>query len=184
MRRLALALAAIFSAGAIPVAAQEDIGPKRGTMGVEAPIGSGGSLLRFRSPTSATVLSIALSFTRQTEEDTAFSVLPDIRNIFFSEVRIGRRTYRSVDKRVRPYSTLSALVGYEDFTFQKGWRFGGAFETGVAYFFSDHVSAGVSNDFTLTYQVLDQANFASPDSKLKIIAVRFSGFRLMGAVYF
>jgi len=184
MRRLAIILAAVLSANAKTVAAQEDIGPKMGTVGVEAPIGSGGSVLRFRSPTSATVLSIFASFSRQTEDDTAASPFPDIRNIFFSEVRIGRRKYRSADERVRPYSTLSALVGYDDFTFQKGWRVGGAFETGAAYFFSPHASAGVSSDFTVTYQVLDQQNFGSPDSKLKVIAARFSGFRLMGAVYF
>lgn len=178
MRRSVMAL--LVLAASAPVAlAQADTGPKAGTWGAEAAFGPNASLLKFRSPTSAWVLNVLAFYTQQNTDGLRSSD----RTFINTELRLGRRTYARPEERTRPYHTVSAIVGYNDSgSFQRGWVFGGAVEMGAAYFVTPYASLGAAGDLSATYSAFKE-DFGTPE-KVRIISVRFSGFRLMGGVYF
>jgi len=172
MRRLAIVLVlALLSAA--PAVAQSDLGPKAGTWGGETSFGSSGSLLRFRSPTSAWLIGLSTSLAVITSSGSA---TPD-EHTFNANARFGIRYYGDATQRARPLMTLSALVAYQDFG-STVLGLGGAAEVGGVYFFSPHLSLGVAGN--LNVQQIRQ-RFGSRD---KILLVQFSGFQVLGAVYF
>lgn len=170
---------------AVPLHAQDVSGPVAGTWAAEASTTTSASLLRFRSPSSAWVLNVALAYQRREEDQpTGLPTFDTDASFFTSDVRIGIRSYRRVPQRVRPFTTVSAVVGFEDSNFStNGWRFGAALELGASYFFSPHLSMGVSNALVATYQFTRRdLNGETLDGS--IVTATLGGFRLLGAVYF
>lgn len=173
MRRVLVSFV-LLAGCALPVLAQTDTGPKAGSWGAEAASGSSASLLRFRSPSSAWVLGFNAFLVSEDADADATSGRADLR--------LGVRKYRRVEERVRPYTTLSALVGYDDFG-ENDWRFGAAVDMGAAYFFSSHASLGAAADLSVTYRKFNRDLFSGPTSITQIVA-RLNGVNLIGAVYF
>jgi hypothetical protein len=184
MRRatVILALALVSLINVSPVVAQDSVGPKAGTWGAEASPGTG-ALLRFRTPTSAWILSTSIFFEHVEEESTGPFPPSPTRDLVFGRISAGIRTYRRPQERVRPFTTLGAIVGYRN-DFAKGWAFGGAGEIGTAYFFSSHVSLGVAGILSVVYERLEQGVGGGATTRTKSISANFDGFRFLGAVYF
>lgn len=167
-----------FAKGA---SAQEE-GPKAGTWGAEAGSGGSATLLRFRNPTSAWTLGFAAAYTHQESRTAGFGgTSTRVDDLLSSELRFGLRKYRENQSRVKPFTTVGVILGYNKSTLNKGWRYGAATDFGAAYFFSPHVSLGTAGEFSLTYQDAEDQATAFAQSQL---TARFSGFRLLGAVYF
>jgi hypothetical protein len=159
--------------------AQTD-GPKAGTWAAEASSGPSASLLKFRNDRSAWVFGINATYLQEDSEATPPT--PFDQDVTMIQARLGLRRYGVARDRMRPFSTLSGIVGYQDLSFQKAWEVGAAAEVGAAWFFSPHVSLGAAGDVSLTYGK-GERDFGTPE-KFTTITAQFSGFRLVGAVYF
>src|SRR4051794_8112681 len=143
-RILAGALFLLF--GSQTARAQSD-GAAAGTWAVEGGTFGGGSLLRFRSPSSAMVLGASVFLTRMdvSDFDPATGQLTSTSTTFTSsQLRLGFRHYGDSRNQIRHFSTLSAIVGYNSsgFPSQGALVLGGAGDVGAAYFFTPHVSMG------------------------------------------
>jgi hypothetical protein len=171
---LVLASAALSS----PLAAQ-DTSPQAGTWGVETGAGTGISVLRFRSTTSAWIFGFSSNYARRELDGDNEITLQN------HELRLGWRGYSNPEARTRPIKGISVLVGYEDVTANNsGVRFGGALELGAVHFFSRHVSLGGTIDLTATYTTaeVDPILPGGPEN-VSIIQAR-AGLRMLAAVYF
>ena len=179
--RAAIILIAVL--GGSPAFAQ-DTRPVAGTWGVEAGTFSQASLLRFRSERTAWVLGAFASFRHETEETQEPLIAPTstTEDRVAVSLRLGLRRYRDSGERIRPFTTLSAVVGYDSYTFGDGIQAGGAGELGAAYFFSPHVSLGGSGELTAMYHRFSRDG-AFPSDR-RGFSLNFSGVRLLGAVYF
>lgn len=112
-------------------------------------------------------------------EDTGFAALD--YDYFSGDLRFGMRWYRSVSEKTRPFTTLSALVGFRDGAgYDHAWRPGAAAEIGASHFFTPRVSLGASGELTVS----GWREQLGTDPIRTVIFVRFSGFRLAGGVYF
>jgi len=180
MHRLsAIALAFAISLCASSVAAQET-SPQAGTWGAEGSLFQGVSVLSFRSPTSAWLAGFAVSYLNRDDEDASRD-----QRATSAEVRLGIRSYRNPQERVRPFTGLSGLVAYSDNPFDNGlWAFGGAAEFGAAYFFSRHVSLGTALDLSATYSKSERPDFITGESMDVTTITARTGLRFLGAVYF
>jgi hypothetical protein len=177
----------VTAIGAIAVAAfdlqAQDDGPKAGTWAVEGGSASGASLLKFRTPSSAWVLSAYGFFTRQQSQEfdpVSGDIVEVTENIVSAQLRVGLRGYSQARDRVRSFTTFSGIIGRSDFgSSTGGWLLGGAGEMGAAYFFSNRVSMGGSGELTAMYQG------RSDDSPIGSgLSINFTGVRLLGTIYF
>ena len=169
MKRIVIgALAVVLSAQA--AVAQTEM-PAAGTWGFEGSLGTA-SLLKFRSPSSAWVLGFDGIYARQNSDNAAISD----ENVASVNLRAGLRHYGKGQGNVRPFTTLSAAVGFSSGGGDDIWSVGPAAELGAAYFFSPHVSLGGSGQVAAVY--------SSRDGAFSTFFVGVSGFRLLGAVYF
>jgi hypothetical protein len=157
----------------------QEVAPQAGTWGAEASTDSRVTLLRFRNATSAWLVGFdANHVSRQDDGDqdqSSSSV----------SLRLGIRGYRNPAERVRPFTGVSALVGYVDNDFEGGYMvFGGSGEVGAAYFFSRHVSLGSAFDLSAVYYQTERADFPTgAPIDVSTLFVRAS-IRFLGAVYF
>ena len=170
---LILATAALTS----PIAAQ-DTSPQAGTWGVETGAGTGISVMRFRSTTSAWMFGFSANYQKREIEDTELTIQSH-------ELRLGIRSYSNPESRTRPIKGISAIIGYEDVTANSsGLLFGGALELGAVHFFSRHVSLGGAIDLSATYTSGEMDDFPTGATvDVSSIAAR-AGFRMLAAVYF
>src|SRR5687768_14710845 len=97
--------------------AQTD-GPKAGTWAAEASSGPSASLLKFRNDKSAWVFGINALYQQENTEETPPAPSFD-QDITLIQARLGLRRYGLARERMRPFSTLSGIVGYQDFVTQK-----------------------------------------------------------------
>ena len=162
-----------------PLPSQE-VGPQAGTWGAEASHNGAVSALRFRSPTSAWLMAFAVNHLNRDDEDATRD-----QRVTSAEIRLGMRGYRNPEQRVRPFTGISALVGYSDNQLDDGlWAFGGAAEFGAAYFFSRHVSLGTALDLSATYAKSERVDFVTGASMDVTTITARTGLRFLGAVYF
>ena len=157
----------------------QEVGPQAGTWGAEAGHDNRVSVLRFRSTTSAWLLGFdAGHISRQDDGDQ------DQSSSSIS-LRLGIRGFRNPAERVRPFSGVSALIGYTDNDFEGGSMvFGGSAEVGAAYFFSRHVSLGSAFDLSGSYYRSERPDFPTgAPVDVSTLIVR-AAIRFMGAVYF
>src|SRR5688500_14720372 len=117
----------------------QDPGPRAGSWGAETSLDNDVSLLRFRSRTSAWLAGFSGFYVKHEEEDDTFEA-----ELTAISLRLGMRFYRAPESRLRPFTTVAALVRYLDGTGSPPWAFGAQFEYGGAYFFTPHVSLGAS----------------------------------------
>jgi hypothetical protein len=183
MNRVTRSAAVIVLALIADTANAQTEGPKAGTWGAEASTGPSASLLKFRTDKSAWVFGINALYQQENEETTTPGVTLD-QDITLVQARLGIRRYGLARDRMRPFSTLSGIIGYQDLSFEQGWEVGAAAEVGASWFFSPHVSLGAAGDVSLTYGKAERDFGVSPTMKVTTIRAQFSGFRLLGAVYF
>jgi hypothetical protein len=184
MRRSFVVAGLIAFASASGVGAQEN-GPKAGTWGGEASaVGGVGTLLRFHSPERALAIGLRLDYLSQKVTQTPPTTGVDFdTKTFNAQLRLGVRRYRRVPERLRTHSGISVIVG--NFTGdQRGYEIGSAFESGAAYFFSPHVSLGVSSDVSVIISQTKRDLGSGTTFEFDTVNAGFSGFRLVGAVYF
>ena len=172
MRLFKVMVIATLVGGASSSAAAQSEGPVAGTSGFEGNAGTA-RFLRFTSPSSAWLVGVDGFYARQDSDDNTFG-----GDFGFANVRLGLRRYRKTESRVRPFSTISALVGYQSDDSGSGWTLGSSIDLGTTYFFSPHVSLGGAGELTASYQNIT-GNLAR-----STVFVSFGGFRLLGAVYF
>ena len=177
MRRALSILFLTIAGGTSAVAQESPPGPGSGTWGVE---GFGGlGLLRFRSPSSAWVMSAQLAYT-WIEDVGSPSVLSSDRTILVA--RLGRRRYMREGDQTRPYRTAFVQVTYSDFL-SASTRFGGGMEWGVTHFFLPNLSAGLSTAVDVLVGRAESISLGSPARKQTTVDVTFTGIRLTAAVY-
>ena len=185
MRRALSPLVVLLVAILKPAAAlAQEAGPPAGAWGAEAATTSSASLLRFRTPRSAWLIGVSGGFT-MIESQSVNSVTgveeEETSEDFFTDLRLGFRDYSDGTGKLRRFSTLSGIIGYNRNALGKGWRYGAGGELGAAYFFNPHVSLGASGEVVGTYSALAGSDAGDEHT---IITIQFSGFRLLGAVYF
>jgi hypothetical protein len=177
---------------ALPVAGvAQDPGLRAGQWGAEASIGDGQSatLLRFRSPTSAWLLSFGGRVSGATLE-TSGSLEEENATMWSVDARLGMRSYRASSGAFRPFTTVGALGSYSDgeqgFNDATTWTAGAFLELGGAWFFTPHVSLGASGELNAAYRETkaQSGGFPETDLKLKSWMVEAGRIRLLGAVYF
>jgi hypothetical protein len=174
---IALALACV--AISAPSRAQET-GPQAGTWGAETTPSGAVSVLRFRSPASAWLMGFSVNYLNRDEEDAT----RDQRSTS-AELRLGIRSYRNPQERVRPFTSIAGTIGYLDNVFDKGTlTLGGAADFGVAYFFSRHVSLGTALDLSASYSKSERSDFVTGESLDVTTIIARVGLRFLGAVYF
>jgi len=180
MRRDVTIAAIMTFAFASMAVGQETLGPAAGTWAAEA--GAGGSLLRFRSPTSAWILGGTVSHTR-TDIETSGGFPPiDTDPVTRATLRFGIRRYRNEGESFRPFYTVAPIVTFFH-SDSPEWGFGGMLEAGAAHFFSRHVSLGASGAVTGTYQFLSSSSGGS-SIRVRTIIIEASAVRVLAAVYF
>lgn len=162
-----------------PLPAQE-AGPPSGTWGAEATPSGAVSVLRFRSPTSAWLMGFSVNYLNRDEEDAT----RDQRSTS-AEFRLGIRSYRNPQERVRPFTSIAGTIGYLDNVFDEGTlTFGGAADFGVAYFFSRHASLGTALDLSASYSKSERPDFVTGEPLDVTTIIARAGLRFLGAVYF
>ncbi len=182
MSRLFIVAAMLVAAA--PADAQNE-GMQAGSWGGEAASGPTASLLRFRSTTSAWVFGVSASFLEQKTQQVSVitgETTEQTQDTFLTSLKAGFRRYSDPQAQVRRYTTISGLLGYERSSIGKGWRYGAAGEVGAAYFFNTHASLGLAGE--VTAQFIDTSNGGSFIGDRSSLSVAFSGFRLVGGVYF
>jgi hypothetical protein len=183
--RLSVMRALIVSAAlAVPATTTaQQAGPSAGTWGAEAGLGGVDvSLLRFTSNTSAWLIGFSGFYNKRDEDDGGPAAFDNEATV--ATLRLGWRGYRTTDSRVRPFTTLAALVGYDDTALGAMWEFGGEFEYGGAYFFTRNVSLGASFDLRAVFGTGTRDNALLGD-ETDVTTVNVSaGLRFLGAVYF
>ena len=150
--------------------------------GAEATIGgaAGGGLLRFSNPSRAWIVQSAFQFERISDDPAGDG--PE--HIVSVDARLGMRFYRRAGEETRPFTTISGILLYQELAGSSTFRPGIALEAGASHFFSRHVSLGVSADLRALYS-RDQFGLGFPSGNDRTrISVLFSGFRLLGGVYF
>lgn len=153
--------------------------------GVEASTGGTGSLLRFRNPTSAWVLNAAFFYDRIDEPDPPSPLARGDLQLISAEARFGMRFYRRVQEKTRPFTTVSALLGYQGIGSGGGTRPGVALELGASHFFTRHVSLGGSVDLRGYYWRQREQSGLPPGSIVtRRLSIGSGGVRLHGGVYF
>lgn len=81
-------------------------------------------------------------------------------------------------------ASAAVIAGYVNDPGGPGW-IGGAFgEVGGSYFFSPHVSLGAAGGVQMTYSRVSREFVGGPRLVRRQLALRASGVRLLGAVYF
>jgi hypothetical protein len=179
--RVMIAALVLCHAGA--AAAQTTDGPAPGSWAVEGGVGSGASLLKFRSSSSAWILNGYAYVIRQTIQDfdPLTGGLIDVdQTIGSSQLRLGLRSYGPSRDKLRSFRTLSAIVGFIESGGSSGWQFGAAGDIGAAYFFTPHVSMGGSAELNAIYTPgRDDDSFFR-----RSLNANFTGVRLLGTVYF
>jgi hypothetical protein len=169
-----MAIGALAAACASHSAFAQSEGPGAGTWGAEGTAFGAANLLKFRSASSAWLFGLSGAAAIRNSDNTSF----DGSNGYLS-VRVGRRSYRSTNEKVRPFSTISAMANLQGGSgFARTWSLGPALEMGAAYFFSSHVSLGAAGELAALYE--NRSGGLTSNG----FAVNFSGFRLLGAVYF
>lgn len=161
-------------------ASAQDVGPRAGSWAAEATPSGEVSLLRFRSSTSAWLIGFS-GFYNKRDEDTAGGGLDGETTTAL--VRLGWRGYRATQSRVRPFTTIAALVGYDDIVFGPTWNFGGQFEYGGAYFFTPNVSLGASLALRAVYGSGSREQPLGAEVDVTQLTIN-TGLRFLGAVYF
>lgn len=159
---------------AIQSAAAQNEGPSAGTWGAEASVGGVANLLKFRSPSSAWLFGLNGFAAFRNSDNASF----DGSNGYLT-ARVGRRNYRAVNEKVRPFSTIAftgSIQGGDGFS--RSWSIGPALEMGTAYLFSSHVSLGASAELAAQYE--NRGGSLTSNG----VSLSFSGLRLLGAVYF
>jgi hypothetical protein len=184
MRRVILGLLTV-ALSAVPANAQSDAGPKAGTWGGEACVNCGASLLHFRDPNSAWLLGLSVFYSQQ-HADQSGPTFPSFSNDDMNigaDVRFGMRYYRATQERARPFLGLGAIAGVSGGGSIHALRYGVTSEMGTAYFFTPHVSVGVAGGLSLLAENATDNN-GGFTSKRRAFSAGFSGFQLLGAVYF
>lgn len=179
MRVSFLLPAALIALSPVPAPAQ-DTGPRAGSWAAEASPSGDVALLRFSSGTSAWLIGFSGFFDKRDEDGGAGGLEGETAS-FTS--RLGWRGYRGEDSRVRPFTTLAALVGYLDTALGQTWLFGGEFEYGAAYFFTRSVSLGASFDLRATYGTGSRDQPLGGEVDVTEVTIN-TGLRFLGAVYF
>ena len=178
---LTIMVLVFFGTGLCPFqpAHAQETSPQAGTWGAETGLSQGVSLLRFRSTTSAWLVGFdAVHYNRDDDGNQD-------QRLTMAEVRLGMRSYRNPQERVRPFTGLSALVGYDENPLDQGtWAFGAAAEFGAAYFFSRHVSLGTALDLSARYAKGERDDFVTGAPVDVTTITARAGLRFLGAVYF
>jgi hypothetical protein len=165
-----------LSIGALAVAVVSSNGraqaetPAPGAWGVEGSL-SGANMLKFRSASSAWVLGFDGAFVHQADDGTVGN-----QNVGTMNLRAGFRRYSVRAGRVRPFSTISAILGFASDGGGDRLTAGPVAELGAAYFFSPHVSLGGSGSLSAIYQ--------ARGGGFSTFALSARAFSLLGAVYF
>jgi hypothetical protein len=174
MHRYALLMAVVLPIMvANAAAAQDSIVPKKGTWGVETGDSFGVSVLRFNSPGSAWLLGLSGQYIKRDTDGTLDTELYSVTG------QLGHRWYRRTDGRIRPFTSLSALLGKDNQT--SGMRYGVSVDFGAAYFWP-HVSLGGAMDVAGTMS-RGRTNSIGGTTRITTIVLT-SGLRLLAAVYF
>jgi hypothetical protein len=182
---MSLASGLVLVVAITSVAKSQTEGPRPESWAVEAASGPSASLLRFRNLNSAWVIGANGTYTHQAAD--AFdpfsgTTTQQTQENISAQLKLGLRRYSDARSQVRRFSTVSAVVGFDRGLTGKGWRFGGAGELGAAYFFNARTSLGGSGELLALYQTLESSNSALGDRT--VLQLQFSGFRLVGAIYF
>src|SRR5688572_25367341 len=102
---------------AVPTSLEaQDAGPRAGSWGAETSLDNDVSLLRFRSSTSAWLAGFSAFYLKREEEGDAFEA-----EITAISLRLGMRFYRAPASRLRPFTTVAALVRYLNDTGSPPW---------------------------------------------------------------
>lgn len=152
--------------------------------GGELCVSCGATLLRFRNPNSAWLLGGSASYTHLHSETTSPFGPGDIENTdaFSATLRAGIRFYHGPQLGMRPFTSFAALVGFTTGDFD-AVRYGTTGELGASYFFTSHVSLGVSASLTLDV-LQSKRTFSSATVQDRYVNVAFDGVNLLAAVYF
>ena len=178
MRRNAIA-AAFLICLTVPASIEaQEVVPRAGSWGAEASVDNDVSLLRFRSSTSAWLVGFSGFYLKRDEEDDTFET-----ELTAISLRLGMRFYRAPTSRLRPFTTVAALVRYLDGIGSPPWAFGAQFEYGGAYFFTPRVSLGASFDVRGLYGSGTSDQGIGPEVEVTEFTLS-SGLRFLGAVYF
>lgn len=180
MRLFPVVLLASLPLAVVPA---QQPGPIKGTWGIEASSRPGGSLLRFRSPTSAWVAQASADYEHLSQASPAIPFSNGTEDLVNVGLRIGVRTYSSPGEHLRPFRTISALAEYQQAYGLHWWSWGAAADMGAAWFFSPHVSLGGAGELAVQYARRSTESSVGTIRQNQF-GIAFNGFRLLGAVYF
>jgi hypothetical protein len=179
-------LASVLLASALESQEATAPGPRARTWGAEASVGDGmgGTLLRFRSPTSAWTLGVSGHLGVFDEDRPGIEESGVTYNV---SLRTGIRRYRAaaaaLSRRTRPIAGVGVLGGVARNDFSRSWSAGLFGEVGAVHFFSPHVSLGASGGLELRYT---EQKFATGlgDARQSQTTLSVGLVRVLGAVYF
>jgi hypothetical protein len=180
MRSTCVILALLIAIATPLTMSAQDTGPRAGSWGAEASPAGDATLLRFRSNSAAWLIGFSGFYFKRDEGDDVGALEAETMSI---TTRLGWRGYRNLDSRLRPFTTLAALLGYNNSDLGPDWTVGGQFEYGGAYFFTRNVSLGASFDLRATYGRGTREQVVGGETTVTVFTVG-TGLRFLGAVYF
>lgn len=179
-------VALLWLAVAVPLAAQ-DRGPtiRRGTWGGEICFNCGIALLRFRDSTSAWIFGFNGQYAQNSSTFTpnAAPAQTDNQATLSFTVSAGLRFYRVTSTPARPFISVSAMAGGNISPDEQGNSYGAAADMGTAYFFTPHVSLGVSGRLTAV-ESLTRSSSGGGRYRARAFVARLNGANLLASVYF
>jgi hypothetical protein len=178
MRRTTGWLAAVLAVVALVVPAQSRAQDMKGRWGAEVNSDLVGSLLKFRSSSSAWLLDAFFTYDRRDSDDANFD------DTFVSASgSLGMRFYRRVTEKTRPFTSVSAVLVYTENGASTAWRPGAQLEFGASHFFNPNVSLGMSAALAALYS-RSETDIGFTRIDVTQTTIQFSGIRVTGGVYF
>jgi len=185
MRGAILGVIAVVSSWA-SASAQSEIGPKAGTWGGEGCLNyCGVSLLHFRDRNSAWLLGANVYYSQGHIDESGTTLPPSSRSSTGAgaDARLGMRFYNTTAERVRPFLGLAATLGYSGVDNSNSYRYGATSELGASYFFTPHLSLGLSGSLNLTEQI-DHDRSGGFITNRRMFFGSIGTAQLLAAVYF
>ena len=185
MRRFTIAV--IFTAlSAGSLLAQSVDGPKAGTWGGEGCLTyCGVSLLHFRDRNSAWLLGGNIYYSQEHVDESGPGLAPNSRGNqgIGADARLGMRFYSTTAERARPFLGLAATFGFSGGAGSHAYRYGATSELGAAYFFTPHLSLGLSGSLNLLEQI-DHDSSGGFSANRRMFFGSIGMAQLLAAVYF
>jgi hypothetical protein len=158
--------------------------PIAGTWAGELGFGDGttGTLLRFRSPTSAWTIGARLSIAQRSEEGGGFG--DDDETSIATEARLGLRSYRGGGNAVRPLLGFGLFGSYaEPASSTRSWAAGLFSEFGAVRFFGPSLSLGALAEARLGFGE-NRLDGGVISTRTNSTTLSIGGLRVVGTVYF